>query len=212
MEIPDYLNGKVLRSPGGCWEWTGRLTPAGYATYKGRPAHRTVYEQMIGPIADGLHIDHLCRNTACVNPEHLEPVDPKVNNLRGYSPPAINARKTTCKNGHPYDGDNLYQGRGPIGRRCRQCGREEARAKRAAAGRKVRGERSRDTIMRHDVLPTQNYMRGERQPASKLTDADVLAIREAWCDGVKGRDLAKRYSVHASLISQIVRRKAWKHV
>lgn len=77
--------------PSGCWEWDGKLHPDGYATVKvridGEPktmmAHRWVYEREVGPIPDGMQLDHLCRNRGCVNPQHLEPVTNFENALRG---------------------------------------------------------------------------------------------------------------------------------
>lgn len=65
-------------------------------------AHRTAYEKAHGPIPDGLVIDHLCRNTACCNPDHLEAVTQRVNVLRADSVVARNARKDACDEGHPF--------------------------------------------------------------------------------------------------------------
>jgi len=82
---------------------------------------------LVGPIPAGLQLDHLCRNRACVRPDHLEPVRSRENTLRGFGPSAINARKTVCAHGHPFDEANT--GRSPNGRRfCRECGRIRARA------------------------------------------------------------------------------------
>jgi hypothetical protein len=78
---------RVHRTFGGCWEWTGAKDRDGYGTmhHRNRPyrAHRFAYEQFVGPIPDGLVIDHLCTNRGCVNPEHLEPVTNAVNIKRG---------------------------------------------------------------------------------------------------------------------------------
>lgn len=75
---------------GDCWEWTARRSPeTGYgqawANGTQRLAHRAVYELMVGPIPDGLQLDHLCRNRACVNPDHLEPVTSTESNRRMHA-------------------------------------------------------------------------------------------------------------------------------
>lgn len=103
----------------GCWEWTGSKTPDGYGkiqtgtlTKAGnrKPdfAHRASYVCFVGPIADGLEIDHLCRNRACVNPAHLEAVDHQTNVLRGESVAAKYARSSLCKHGHEKSPENTY--------------------------------------------------------------------------------------------------------
>lgn len=70
-----------------CWRWTGGHLPAGYATttfwidgrHQGGPAHRIIYELLVGPIPEGLDLDHVCRNKGCVNPWHMEPVTRQEN-------------------------------------------------------------------------------------------------------------------------------------
>lgn len=118
--LADRFWQKVDRSdPTGCWFWTGALT-RGYGSFntggKRKYAHRLAYEELVGPIPDGLQIDHLCRVPNCVNPEHLEPVTQRENLRRGNSPPAMNAAKTTCPQGHPYDVVNEHGHRG-----CKTC-------------------------------------------------------------------------------------------
>ena len=74
-----------------CWPWLGAKNPKGYGRIKadgGRrtlQAHRVAYELLVGPIPDGHHLDHLCRNRGCVNPSHAEPVTPKENIGRGLT-------------------------------------------------------------------------------------------------------------------------------
>lgn len=100
-----------------------------------RPVHQVIYEMIIGPIQQGLELDHLCRNHGCVNPAHLEPVTHKENVLRGTSPAAGHAKQTHCDRGHEFTPQNtlLYDGGR---RRCKTCTlARNRRCKEAAAGR-----------------------------------------------------------------------------
>jgi hypothetical protein len=112
----------------GCWQWTASVNHHGYGDFapgEGRSgavrAHRWAYEHFVGPIPEGLQIDHLCRNRRCVNPAHMEPVTSATNTHRGMAPAAVNARKTHCSRaGHPLSGPNLLvDSKGK--RRCRAC-------------------------------------------------------------------------------------------
>ena len=93
---------------GDCWEWTASFGRDGYGQFgvdgKVVKAHRWVWEHLVGPIPNGLEIDHLCRKPRCVNPDHLEPVTHAENMRRGFG----NRRKTHCPQGHPYSGPNLF--------------------------------------------------------------------------------------------------------
>lgn len=111
----------------GCWFYKGRKDDKGYGAVTVYPnmerrAHRVVYEALVGPIPEGLSIDHLCRNRGCVNPEHLEPVTHLENVRRGYW------GKNHCKHGHDYDVENTRWWRGR--RFCRECDRIRHRVKR----------------------------------------------------------------------------------
>lgn len=124
---------------GPCWIWTGwRKKDGGYGlvSYKDktRVVHRLIYELLVGPIPDGLTIDHLCRVRHCVNPTHMEPVTVKVNTLRGETLAARNAVATHCAHGHEFTEDNTRYGypRGIRSRICRTCRNDRARRRYAA--------------------------------------------------------------------------------
>lgn len=124
----------------GCWWWKGGTTPEGYGKFavthdRAVMAYRYIYELCVGPIPDGYHLDHLCRNPNCVNWAHVEPVTPKENYLRGFGVGALNARKTHCKYGHEFSTDNTYSKPGrPSERNCRKC-RADYQRKRRAEGK-----------------------------------------------------------------------------
>lgn len=121
-----------------CWRWTGRHTENGYGLVdidgKVQRVHRVMHELFIGPIPDGLHVDHVhergCRYRDCGNPAHLEAVTQAENNRRA------GVLKTHCPRGHEYTPDNTYrQPSKPNARICRACRSEfnhEARPKVAA--------------------------------------------------------------------------------
>jgi len=123
--IVDRLMMRTIKnSESGCWVWTGSLRCQGYGRISHNKqvwlVHRLAYTIFKGSIPDGLQIDHLCRNRACWNPEHLEVVTVRQNVLRGAGLPAENARKTHCPQGHEYTDRNTYIG--PSGKRaCRKC-------------------------------------------------------------------------------------------
>lgn len=105
----------IVNDETGCWEWqAARRRGSGYGieNANGIPtnAHRVGYAMLVGPIPAGLVLDHLCGNTSCVNPDHLQPVTQAENRRRQAE------RQTHCRNGHPLSGPNLA-----LVRVCRTC-------------------------------------------------------------------------------------------
>jgi len=117
IEIDRFEN-KILKLPSGCWLWLGAIqgkyyknVNGGYGAFRHHkivtPAHRVSYEMYVGKIPEGLHIDHLCRITSCVNPNHLEAVTPQENYRRGEAyKGTFHKNKTHCPNGHEYSEEN----------------------------------------------------------------------------------------------------------
>jgi len=131
IPIFDRLVARIDAS-GVCWEWTGAKSEGyGVIGRGGRGegnalTHRVMWEQLVGRIPEGLDVDHLCRNRACCNPDHLEPVDRRTNVARGLRRPGYRGSILHCPRGHLYDRSTATQ------RKCSTCKNENARALRIA--------------------------------------------------------------------------------
>lgn len=157
-----------------CWLWKGCVSKSGYGSLGRTFAHRLVYEQLVRPIPAGMTLDHLCRKTSCVNPEHLEVVSLRVNILRGVSPPAIKARQEKCSVWHDFSRDKN-------GRRfCKPC-----RATRAVKTY-WRGGRTRELEQKKIKYLTPGYRNAllekkrERWAADPEYRARLKAQMKAW--------------------------------
>lgn len=125
-----------------CWLWRASINPvSGYGNFqlggKGGPsgAHHVAHVLLIGPVPEGLVLDHLCRVRPCVNPWHVQPVTQRENVRRGASS-ALNKQRArlqvACLRGHPLSGENLrITGAGT--RECKACRREASRKWKARA-------------------------------------------------------------------------------
>lgn len=122
--LPARLMERVAFDSSGCWLWTGHIDRSGYGKYSPRHAqagvlaHRYVYELLVGPIPEGMTLDHVrargCVHTHCVNPDHLEAVPFVENMQRRYE------TQTHCKHGHEFTEANTHI-RKTGHRQCRAC-------------------------------------------------------------------------------------------
>ena len=147
MTRPDPLTRLLARrtiTDDGCWIISGANPKSGYAFLEVDSqrlrAHRFMYEVLVGPIPEGLSLDHLCRRRACANPEHLEPVTHAENVLRGVSFAAANAAKEACERGHSLKDAYIVPSSGK--RQCRECVRIRQAALRRRRGMRPRKEAS----------------------------------------------------------------------
>ncbi len=144
--LMDRLMAKIAFDPfSGCWLWLGSISEKGYGSIgvpvdgkiKMRYTHCVTYREFIGPVPDGLELDHLCRVRSCCNPHHCEPVTHQENCRRGLGGEPAGALKrgrTHCPKGHEYTPENTYRCHGN-GRFCRQCSIERSRAQTQAKKR-----------------------------------------------------------------------------
>lgn len=168
--------------PDGCWEWTGR-TRDGYGRItinrKYATVHKLVYGFFIGPVSEGKVLDHLCRNTVCCNPSHLEEVTHKVNALRGIGPTAINAAKTHCIRGHEYTDETVIIRKCDGGRECRLCIKvrsqtDEFKLRRAISGKKHRNK----NLEAYRKAKRDDYWKNKDQLQARFTLKCILCGNE----------------------------------
>lgn len=174
----------VVNTESGCWEWVGSKKTAGYGQIRFRRknanAHRVSYETHVGPIADGLTIDHLCQNKSCVNPEHLEPVTVAENTQRWA------ATITACPQGHP---------RSPRQHQCRECKKEpgQRRSARETVARLAAGGEQKVKLSDDDI----ESMRRLRADGMRVADvAKVFGVTAKYASAViaGSRQRRQRYT------------------
>lgn len=158
----------AIKGTGECWNWLGYKNHKGYGYFRNNGksyfSHRVAYELLIGKIPRGLFIDHLCRNRACQNPRHMEPVSRKENTMRGMNFAAMNARKTQCLIGHQFNEANtqiIITKKGAIWRACRECARV----------------RARNTYYKNRMI---KYPKGKKLDRKKNRYRDESSIKKAW--------------------------------
>lgn len=183
MTLEERLRtGYVVAPDSECWIWQLAPDSSGYGRISFRDggrrvfrsSHRMMYELMVGPIPDGLVIDHLCRNPICCNPEHLEAVTQQTNLLRGETLQAENIGKTHCKFGHKFSPENTRIV--PRGRRCITC--ERRRARESALRKKGK------TLVESETRPCQcgistggdRTVHGSQVVAHRVSPVDCYAV------------------------------------
>lgn len=157
---------------GDCWEWT-RAKNHGYGVIgRGRrgtgtiEVHRAVWLLLVGPVPAGLTLDHLCRNRACCNPDHLQPVTAAVNKSRGFGMAVLHAQRGTCRLGHPKDGRYGARGGNHAHRYCKTCARARSAARYERKGPKV------ICLRGHAFTPENTYTDSRGHRACKTCKID----------------------------------------
>lgn len=122
LGLDQRLARRLLATKSGCWIWTGARNDSGYGVANNERVHRLTYLALVGPIPEGMELDHLCRVRECASPRHLEAVTHRVNWRRGMHRNAVIFRGEGCSQGHEYTEANTYYRRDKYGvRQCRRC-------------------------------------------------------------------------------------------
>jgi hypothetical protein len=193
----------------GCWEWTGALNRMGYGTLSTHPgrmtAHRVAWELVVGPIPSGLFVCHHCDNRKCVRPDHLF-VGTAADNMADMV--AKDRQAKGDKQGLRLHPESRAFGDKNGSRRHPEClKRGDENGSRKYPERLKRGDENGSR------LHPEKLSRGEEVNTAKLTEADVMAIREEWIPHVVSQKrLAKRYGVHLSTIQRALYGQTWKHL
>ena len=215
QSVIDRFTAKVSVQPGpdGCWLWDGYCNPSGYGKVwdgsRKEYAHRFAEKLMRGTIPDGMYVIHACRNKNCVSPFHIKTGTPKENSddkLRDgthqfgeLNPAAILDTEFVGRireqYAHGVTIDDL----------ARIYGSNRANIHQIVTGKTW-------TSAPGPVGTSKNAAKGGQNGWSKLTESDVVEIRNQCEKGVSYIEVGRRFGVSGSCASRIARRKSWKHV
>lgn len=199
----------------GCWEWKGTLNRGGYGKFgTKRLAHRISYESIYGTIPKGMFVCHTCDNRKCVNPAHLF-LGSCGDNLKDMTDKGRRARGSKIASSI-LDEDKVLEMRRM---RIDGCEYQEISDKFDIDWYTVRNVCKNNTWQHVALGQESKTVKQVRKPAkgsatggAKLKEADVLEIKTLLKDGIQGREIARRFGVNFSTISDIKRGRTWNHI
>lgn len=213
--LVDKLLASIRVDAGGCFLWQGHINKYGYAHLywngRARRAHRLSFEAFRRPIPPGLCVCHRCDVRACINPAHLF-VGTHLDNMRdavakGRVPHGEQRPDTKLTDEQVAALVALCNAGASAGELAEHFGISIAQVMRLMDGTRRRH------VPRPATMRPPLKARGERNAAATLTEQDVIAIRLAYqAGGVRQQDLADKYGVTSTSISNVVLRYTWSHV
>jgi len=199
----------------GCWELTRRIAVDGYGQIKldGKTVktHRVIYSSLIGEIPDGFVVRHKCDNRKCNNPAHLD-AGTYQDNSSDMLERDRQRKGETHQTAKLSDADALEIVRLVEGGTTHQEIADRFGISRGYVSEVARGLKRKHLGVAADYSPTANKRRGESCNFAKINEASVLEIRKMLASGAKQKEIAEKFDVDQTLVSQIKRRKIWAHL